>query len=112
MNAPVIFPICRLSHRLTLERPVRAPDGGGGASVTWETVADMWAAVEALGGGERVDVGRLAGDVNARITIRHRDDVTPAMRFRIGTQVYEIVAALDGDGGRRFLRCDCQRRNL
>lgn len=95
-----------------LERPVRVADGGGGAAVTWEAVGDMWAAVESQSGGERVRSGRLAGEVNSLVTIRYRDDVTPAMRFRIGGQVFEILTVLDGDGARRFLRCECQRRDL
>jgi len=111
MNAPANIPIGRLSHRLTLETPVRTPDGGGGWALAWEAVAEMWAAVEMSTGGERVEGGRLSGTVKARITIRYRDDVTPAMRFRNGGQVYEILNALDMDGRRRYLACDCERRD-
>jgi SPP1 family predicted phage head-tail adaptor len=111
MNAHASVPIGRLSHRLTLESPVRTPDGGGGWTVVWEAVADMWGAVEMPSGRERVEGGRLSGTANARITIRYRDDVTPAMRFRNGAQVFEIRTVLDVDGRRRYLRCDCERRD-
>ncbi|MEJ2124533.1 MAG: phage head closure protein [Alphaproteobacteria bacterium] len=111
MNAPANFPIGRLSHRLTLESPVRTPDGGGGCAITWEAIADMWAAVETPAGSERVEGGRLSGTAKTRITIRNRDDVTPAMRFRTGAQVFEIIAVRDVDGRRRYLVCDCERRD-
>ena len=39
--------IGKLRHRLTIEREARAGDGGGGSASTWETVADVWGAVEA-----------------------------------------------------------------
>lgn len=106
------FPIGRLSHRLTLERAVRVADGGGGVVATWEAVGDMWAAVEAQSGSERVEADRISGEVNELITIRYRDDVVPAMRFRTGSQIFHILTVLDGDGARRFLRCQCQRRDL
>jgi SPP1 family predicted phage head-tail adaptor len=106
------FPFGRLSHRLTLERAVRVADGGGGAEVTWEAAGDMWAAVEAVSGGERIEADRMSGEVNALITIRYREDIVPAMRFRTGSQIFHILTVLDGDGAHRFLRCQCQRRDL
>ena len=49
-------PIGALRARLTLETPVRTDDGGGGATVTWTAVADVW-------GGQRRDEGVVAGAV-------------------------------------------------
>ena len=112
MNLVINMPIGRLSHRLTLEREVRSADGGGGAGVAWEAAGEMWGAVEELNGTERIRADRISGEANALITIRYRSDVVPAMRFRIGTQIYHVLAVLDGDGCRRFLRCQCQRRDL
>ena len=43
-----------LHERLTLETPVRTPDGGGGAIVTWQTVAELWARVRPISGDERL----------------------------------------------------------
>lgn len=112
MNAPTNVPIGRLSHRLTLEREVRTPDEGGGAFISWESVGEMWGAVEAISGGEGVQAGRLAGTVDTRITIRHRSDASPKMRFKIGMQTFAIQAILDGNGSGRFLTCLCQRCDL
>ena len=79
--------------------------------VAWQPLADMWGAVEMPSGRERVEGGRLSGTANARITIRYCEDVTPAMRFRNGSQVFEIRTVLDVDGCRRYLVCDCERRD-
>ena len=104
--------IGKLRHRLTLEAPWRTPDGGGGAAVAWEAVAEIWGAVETAGGGERVGAGRLSGETQPVITIRHREDVTPAMRFASGGRLFLIRAVLDPDGRRRFLKCLCEERDL
>ena len=83
------------SQRLTLESPSRAPDGGGGAIVTWQTVGDVWASVRPISGDERLRADQVAGRITHAVVIRHRTDVTPAMRFRSGARVLEIVAVLD-----------------
>ena len=105
-------PIGTLSTRLVLEAPSRSADGGGGADVTWETVAIVWAAMRPLGGGESFTLDRVAGRVSHEITLRHRADVTPEMRFRDGARVYDIRSAADPDGRRHWLRCVAEERDL
>jgi SPP1 family predicted phage head-tail adaptor len=104
--------IGRLRHRLTLEASSRIDDGGGGAVSTWEELAELWGAVEAVGGKEAVAADRVSGHAGYQIIIRYRDDVVPAMRFRRGAEAFDILAALDKDGRRRFLVCQCERLDL
>jgi SPP1 family predicted phage head-tail adaptor len=104
--------IGRLRHRLTLEAASRADDGGGGAVSSWAELAELWGAVEAATGKETVAADRVTGRTGYQIIIRYRDDVTPAMRFRRGEEAFDILAALDKDGRRRFLVCQCERRDL
>jgi SPP1 family predicted phage head-tail adaptor len=104
--------IGKLRHRLTLEAPWRVSDGGGGAATAWESVAECWGAIETAGGGETVQADRLSGERQPVITIRHREDVAPAMRFVSGYRLFHIRAVLDPDGRGRFLRCLCEERGL
>jgi SPP1 family predicted phage head-tail adaptor len=104
--------IGELRTRLTLESPSRADDGGGGAIVTWETVAEVWAAVRPVGGGEGFALDRVAGRLSHAILIRHRDDVTLEMRFREEQRVYDIRSAFDPDGRRHWLKCLAEERDL
>ena len=101
-----------LRHRVVLERPVRAADEGGGAAETWEPVAELWAMIESRSGKEAVEADRVSGSRKLDVTIRHRDDVTPGMRFRLGDRQLEIRAVLGEDGRRRWLKCDCEERDL
>lgn len=112
MSTPAIG---ALRDRLTLETPVRSDDGGGGAAVTWTAVADLWGAVRPITGDERLRADAVTGRVTHQVWIRHRDDVVPAMRFRAGARILDIVAVLDArsDSGRRGrLQCLCEERNL
>jgi SPP1 family predicted phage head-tail adaptor len=97
MSAPVT--IGDLRTLLTLEAPSRTSDGAGGASVAWETVAQVWAFVSPLTGDEDFALDRIAGHLRHEIAIRYRAGVTLEMRFRDGDRVYDIRAA-NGCGGR------------
>lgn len=101
-----------LRQRVVLERPVRAADDGGGAAERWEPVATLWAAVTARSGKETLVADRVSGERRVNVIIRHRDDVTPGLRFRLGARRLDIRAVLDEDGRRRFLKCDCEERDL
>lgn len=104
--------IGELRTRLVLETPARSGDGGGGSAVTWSTLAEVWARVTASGGGEAFSLDRVSGKVSHEIVVRYRDGVTPAMRFRMGSRVFDIRAAFDPDGRRRWLRCLAEERDL
>lgn len=100
-----------LDQRLTLESPSRAPDGGGGAIVTWAAVSDVWANVRPISGDERLRADQVAGRITHVVVIRRRSDVTPAMRFRSDARVLEIQAVLE-TRPRNRLRCLCEERYL
>jgi SPP1 family predicted phage head-tail adaptor len=100
-----------LRDRLTLQSATRVPDGGGGATVSWQAVADLWAAVRPISGDERLRHDAVTGRVTHEVWIRHRGDVVPAMRFTAGSRILEIVAVLD-PGRRNRLKCLCEERHL
>jgi SPP1 family predicted phage head-tail adaptor len=101
-----------LRRRLTLETQARVADGGGGVSVTWTPVADLWAELRNPGGSETFIAEGLQGKVTHEIVIRKRMDVVPAMRFRQGTRVYIVEAVLGRDEPEPFLRILAEERNL
>lgn len=104
--------IGELRHRIVLESVTRVSDGGGGAVVTWLPVAELWASITPTTGTEAVVADQLAGRVSHEIVVRHRSDILPAMRFRQGTRIFEILAALDVEERRRQLRCLCREELL
>ncbi|WP_336799458.1 phage head closure protein [Kaistia sp. MMO-174] len=93
----------RLSHRVTLERPVRSGDGAGGATVDWQEVATLWARIEPVEAGERNAADRLATRVTHRITLRFRGDVEGGMRVMHRGRTLMIASWRDPDETRRLL---------
>ena len=101
-------PIGALRHRVVLESQTRTPDGGGGAVLAWQPVAELWAAVRPLAGREIVTGEAISSRVTHAVTIRHRDSIGPTMRFRLDDRILAITAVLDVDERRRFLECHCR----
>jgi len=100
--------IGKLRHRLRIDYPVDTDDGSGGTTRTWATLATVWARIEPLGASERVEADRIEAVIRHRVTLRHRGDLTHAMRFVTGTRVLKIEGIRGGDEHDRFLICDCE----
>ena len=97
--------IGRLRRRLVLEAPVASPDGLGGATQSFETVAALWGQVEWISGTEAWRQGRPEQSRNYRITMRWRSDVDAGRRLRDGDRLFDIRSTADPDGARRRLVC-------
>jgi SPP1 family predicted phage head-tail adaptor len=99
-----------LRQRVRLEMATSTPDGGGGAAESWALVAEVWAAVRPLAGQERMEADAIAVRVTHEMFIRYRTGVTPALRFVLGSRIFDIRAALDVDERQRWLKCLVEER--
>lgn len=98
-------PVGALRRRLLLEAAVTTPDGLGGTTQVYETVAAVWAQLEWIAGGERWRRGRPEQVATHRVTLRWRAGVDAGQRLRDGDRHFDIRAVADPDGGRRRLVC-------
>lgn len=98
-------PVGALRRRLLLEAAVTTPDGLGGTTQAYETVAAVWAQLEWIAGGERWRLGRPEQVATHRVTLRWRAGVDAGQRLRDGDRLFDIRAVADPDGGRRRLVC-------
>jgi SPP1 family predicted phage head-tail adaptor len=98
-------PVGALRRRLVLEGPVATPDGLGGATQAFVTLASVWARVEWLGGEERWRLGRPEQAATHRITLRWRAGLDAGQRLRDGARLFDIRSVADPDGDRRRLVC-------
>ena len=100
-----------LRQRLVIEAERPASDAGGGQSDPWAdpiVVATVWGKVEPLSGGERLRAMQIEDRLSHRIVIRHRPGITPAMRVRFGSRVFNIRAAINREERDRFLELLCE----
>lgn len=100
-----ISAIGAMRRLIVLEAPVETSDEAGGREQVFAPVASLWAALEPLGGQARLAGDRLELAASHRITLRWRDDIDGAKRFRLGRRVFSLRAAADPDGRRRRLVC-------
>lgn len=99
--------IGRLRHFLTIEAPEESDDGSGGVTVAWTPTGAAWAKLSPLTASESFVRDREGALRRWRITLRYRDDVTPACRFVSDGRRFAIESVVDREGRKRFLTCDC-----
>lgn len=99
--------IGRLRHFLTIEAPEESNDGAGGMTVAWTPIGVAWAKLSSLAASETFVRDCEMAVRRWRITLRYRDDVTPACRFVNDGRHFAIESVVDRAGRKRFLDCDC-----
>lgn len=100
--------IGRLRHRVVLQRPVRSSGEGGTATISWENFGTAYAAIEAVSGSEMERSDGLSAKTAHRLTLRYRAGIVPDARIVSDGRIFEIRAALDIDGRKRWIQCLCE----
>jgi SPP1 family predicted phage head-tail adaptor len=104
----VFFEPGSMTARLDLEVPQAAPDGQGGATVTWEVTASLWARIEPVSFVVEEQGAAESGTISHRIWVRFRDSISAGQRFRKGLRVFAVKLVRDPDETRRYLVCQCE----
>ncbi len=95
-----------LSQRVTLQQLVRTADVIGGASLTWQDVATLWAHVEVKEGNESLDHNKLTARTSYLVIMRYRSDVTTSKRLLFNSRVLNIESVRDMYGNCQVLQLE------
>ena len=100
----------RLNKRVLLQQLVKGKSSTGAPTETWENViktgdGKIWAGKRDLTGRQYVAAGGTQNAVQTEWEIRQRAGIIPAMRVLHGTDVYDIEAVLEQQGGALKLMC-------
>jgi SPP1 family predicted phage head-tail adaptor len=90
----------RLRRFVTIEQKVAgspAQDSAGNPLYTWQTFAQVYAAVEPLRGMEFFQAEQRQIKVDTRVVTRYRAGVTEQMRVVDGADVFNIEGVIDTD---------------
>ena len=88
---------CDLRHEITIEKLTKTRVAGGGHTKVWATFVSARACIKPLSGRERLHAMHIQDSLTHRITIRYRPGVTPAMRIKFGTRIFNIKAVINLD---------------
>lgn len=97
----------RLKERVTIQRAVETPDAGGGAAISWQDMAKVWASVEPLSGRDQVEGGGLVGVASYRVRMRRREGITSADRLVWRGVVLDIASPPLMDAKREMTQLLC-----
>ena len=100
---PVHYDPGWLRQRVTVESAAGAPDEAGGETVTWDTLATLWARIEPAQAREAIVAGHVSGVVTHDVTFRWRGDIAGGMRIAYRGRTFRILAVYDPDETRRYL---------
>lgn len=92
-----------LNHELILEEPVETPDGTGGFTTVWNSVATIWARLDPINSERELWSARSVSEQTHRVTLRHRNDLRQGMRFRKLERLFPILSVQDADETGRYI---------
>ena len=97
---------CDLRHTIVIQAENPTEDAGGGQTDPWAsptTVATVRACIVPLRGSEALRSMQLEDKVSHRITVRWRSGITPKMRIKFGTRLFNIRSAINVEERSRWL---------
>ena len=82
--------VSALRHKVILERKALVSDTGGGYETAWVLVANLWASISRVRGGETFSGGQLVSNSTHIFRLRYNPDIQPDMRFIYDGRIFNI----------------------
>ena len=86
-----------LRHRITFQSLTSGQDDSGGPTETYTDYVTVWGAVEYNSGREYWQAQQANSEVQGKVRIRHRTDITPDMRIKYGAKFLHIISPFTYD---------------
>jgi SPP1 family predicted phage head-tail adaptor len=80
-----------LNRRITIQTFTPTRDSLGAEIETWSTLAEIWAQVTNVAGGEIYAADKILSQTTHRITIYYRSDLTAKMRVVYNGTAYDVL---------------------
>jgi len=100
--------IGRLRYLVKLQSPTRTTDTGGGQSISWSTVTDLYADIRPASGNEAFTQGQLQENTRHEVTVRYRSDMNTSYRLLYGSRIFNIRHIKNVNESDRFFVLTCE----
>jgi len=87
----------RLRHRIEIQQDTPVRNDMGEPVPGWATIHTVWASITPVGGQERFSNNKESAEVSHKIKIRYLAGLSPAMRIKYGTRIFDIQNVLNYD---------------
>ena len=87
--------ISNLNQRASILAATLTPDGGGGFSESWSSIATVWISIAPLSGDDAFGPDATEQRIRHRVTLRRLATVAAGQRLAIGSRTLRIHDVLD-----------------
>lgn len=98
----------RMRHKIAIQSPTATVDSGGGRSIAWSTLKEVYADIRPTTGRYQFQHDQEKEKVTHKIIIRHRADIGTNYRVKFGSRIFNIHSILNEDERDRFLTMMCE----
>ena len=100
--------IGKMRYKATLQSPTATTDAGGGSSITWTRLPDLYCNIKPIRAEERYRQGQVKDSVSHDVYVRYRADMSTKYRLVYGGRQFNIKGILNVDERDRYLLLKCQ----
>lgn len=90
-------PFSAMDKRVSLQVVTQTPDGQGGYTEAWVTVANVWADIVPVSGYERMEAMKLESPLSHKVTLRYYPGITTKHRILWEGRVLQIKEVINKD---------------
>lgn len=102
----------KLRHEVDLRTLVQTPDGSGGQTEDYVTLATVFASIDRVDEMEQLNSGMQQNVTTHKIKIRYCDLLSVSDRVRFGTRVFEINEIDDAEQRNFTQTLMCMERSI
>jgi len=85
------MPIGDMNKRVEIQAPSKVPDGMGGFTSTFNTIATVFCAIWPTSASQTIASLQPLGTITHRIRIRWRSNFRSTYRLKFGNRIFDIV---------------------
>lgn len=101
------IPAASLNQRVSIQQKGVTRSPSGAEIVTWQPVAEVWAAVHPIRGREFFAAQQTQSAVDVRVVIRYRAGIAREMRVMHNGQPLDIVSVINPESRNETLELMC-----
>lgn len=83
------------NKRVEIQAKTTVTDGMGGTTVTWVTLATVYAKITPVSSSERLEAMKNGNEITHRVNIRFRSVFKSAYRIKYGNRYFSIVGVMN-----------------